>query len=105
MKRLKEKGDIYLEVTEKGLYAIEKSNVNVGMTLLLTIDKEKALKVFEELAKLEAKLSEAREQGYTSIILVESNGRAIHYDDMRGIIQIISEQEAETYISARKLRI
>lgn len=51
MKRLKEKGDIYLEVTEKGLYAIERSNVDVGMTLLLTTDKEKAFKVFEEITE------------------------------------------------------
>ena len=55
MKRLKEKGDIYLEVTEKGLYAIERSNVDVGMTLLLTTDKEKAFKVFEEIAEGEVK--------------------------------------------------
>lgn len=55
MKRLKEKGDIYLEVTEKGLYAIERSNADVGMTLLLTTDKEKAFKVFEEITEGEVK--------------------------------------------------
>lgn len=45
-----------------------------------------------------------KEEGWTQFIISKNKVHTL-YDDMQGVIQNISEEEVESYISARKVRI